>query len=109
MAKKGRVGLVIVHDCSKTLDGSTEELRAALKHKKEKLAITSVHTLDPATVLSLFRRMTDEVDATFFFIGMLLFFHLTRIFITFTKVPKYIGRSFICYIFTIALKYSAGL
>ncbi|XP_020179213.1 DNA-directed RNA polymerase III subunit 1 [Aegilops tauschii subsp. strangulata] len=60
VAKKGRMGLVIVHDCSKTLDGSTEELRSALSHKKEKLAITSIHTLDPATVLSLFRRMIDE-------------------------------------------------
>lgn len=60
------MGLVIVHDCSKTLDGSAEELRSALSHKKEKLAITSIHTLDPATVLSLFRRMIDEVDATLF-------------------------------------------
>uniref|UniRef100_A0ACD5ZP30 Uncharacterized protein n=1 Tax=Avena sativa TaxID=4498 RepID=A0ACD5ZP30_AVESA len=60
VAKKGRAGLVIVHDCSKTLDGSTEELRSALSHKKEKLSITSIHILDPATVLSLFRRMTDE-------------------------------------------------
>ncbi|VAH84342.1 unnamed protein product [Triticum turgidum subsp. durum] len=50
----------------KSLDGSTEELRSALSHKKEKLAITSIHTLDPATVLSLFRRMIDEVDATLF-------------------------------------------
>jgi DNA-directed RNA polymerase III subunit RPC1 len=66
VAKKGPKGLVIVHDCSKTLDGSTEELRSALSHKKEKLIITSIHILDPATVLSLFRRMTDEVDATFF-------------------------------------------
>lgn len=60
VAKKGRPGLLIVHDCSKTLDGSTEELRSALSHKKEKLSISSVHTLDPATVLSLFKRMTDE-------------------------------------------------
>ena len=45
------MGLVIVHDFSKTLDGSTEELWSALSHKKEKLVITSVHTSDSATVL----------------------------------------------------------
>jgi hypothetical protein len=32
----------------------------ALKHKKEKLSNASLGMLDPATVLSLFRRMTDE-------------------------------------------------
>jgi hypothetical protein len=102
VAKKGRQGLVILHDCSKILDGSTEELRSALLHKKEKLSIASVHILDPATVLSLFKRVTDEVDATFFF-------NLTRVLITFSEVPWYIGHRFICYILTIILKYSAGL
>ncbi|KQJ92760.1 DNA-directed RNA polymerase III subunit 1 [Brachypodium distachyon] len=62
--KEGRRALkqtvVIVHDCSKNLDASTEEVRSVLSHKKEKLSITSVHTLDPVTVLSLFRRITDE-------------------------------------------------
>lgn len=60
VAKKGRAGLIILHDCSKTLDGSTEELRSALSHKKEKISISAVRMLDPATVLSLFRRMSDE-------------------------------------------------
>ncbi|XP_006653556.2 DNA-directed RNA polymerase III subunit 1 [Oryza brachyantha] len=60
VAKKGRAGLIILHDCSKTLDGSTEELKEALSHKKEKLSFSAVHMLDPATVLSLFKRMTDE-------------------------------------------------
>lgn len=60
VAKKGRAGLIILHDCSKTLDGSTEELRDALSHKKEKLSISAVRMLDPAIVLSLFKRMTDE-------------------------------------------------
>ncbi|XP_044448679.1 DNA-directed RNA polymerase III subunit 1 [Triticum aestivum] len=57
---KDRGGLAIVHDCSKTLDGTTEELRSALSHKKEKLSFPSVHLLDPQTVLALFTRMTDE-------------------------------------------------
>jgi hypothetical protein len=65
VAKKGRAGLIILHDCSKTLDGSTEELRDALSHKKEKLSISAVRMLDPAIVLSLFKRMTDEVDPIF--------------------------------------------
>jgi len=62
VAKKGPKtgGLNIVHDCSKTLDGNAEELRSALSHKKEKLSINSVHLLDPQTVLSLFKRITDE-------------------------------------------------
>uniref|UniRef100_A0A0E0DFL4 DNA-directed RNA polymerase subunit n=1 Tax=Oryza meridionalis TaxID=40149 RepID=A0A0E0DFL4_9ORYZ len=60
VAKKGRAGLIILHDCSKTLDGSTEELRDALSHKKEKLSISAVRMLDPVIVLSLFKRMTDE-------------------------------------------------
>uniref|UniRef100_A0A0D9W6L6 DNA-directed RNA polymerase subunit n=1 Tax=Leersia perrieri TaxID=77586 RepID=A0A0D9W6L6_9ORYZ len=60
VAKKGRAGLVILHDCSKTLDGSTEELKSALSHKKEKISISAVRMLDPATVLSLFKRMSDE-------------------------------------------------
>uniref|UniRef100_A0A0E0DFL6 DNA-directed RNA polymerase subunit n=1 Tax=Oryza meridionalis TaxID=40149 RepID=A0A0E0DFL6_9ORYZ len=47
VAKKGRAGLIILHDCSKTLDGSTEELRDALSHKKEKLSISAVRMLDP--------------------------------------------------------------
>ncbi|KAM0885581.1 hypothetical protein ACQ4PT_030246 [Festuca glaucescens] len=62
VAKKGPKGggLTIVHDCSKTLDPSAEELRSALSHKKEKLSFPLVHLLDPQTVLSLFKRITDE-------------------------------------------------
>ncbi|KAM0880607.1 hypothetical protein ACQ4PT_033448 [Festuca glaucescens] len=62
VAKKGPKGggLTIVHDCSKTLDPSAEELRSALSHKKEKLSFPLVHMLDPQTVLSLFKRITDE-------------------------------------------------
>ncbi|XP_047079531.1 DNA-directed RNA polymerase III subunit 1-like [Lolium rigidum] len=62
VAKKGPKGggLTIVHDCSKTLDPSAEELRSALSHKKEKLSFPMVHLLDPQTVLSLFKRITHE-------------------------------------------------
>ncbi|KAL6650947.1 hypothetical protein ACP70R_009872 [Stipagrostis hirtigluma subsp. patula] len=60
VVKKGRAGLMIIHDCSKILDGHTEELKKALQHKKERVSCGSVRMLDPATVLSLFRRMTDE-------------------------------------------------
>nr|CAB3487477.1 unnamed protein product [Digitaria exilis] len=60
VVKKGRVGLIVIHDCSKILDGHTEELKNALQNKKEKASISSVRMLDPATVLSLFKRMTDE-------------------------------------------------
>ena len=55
----------MIHDCSKILDGHAEELKNALQHKKEKVSTSSVRMLDPATVLSLFRRMTDEVGAIF--------------------------------------------
>jgi hypothetical protein len=65
VVKKGRAGLIVVHDCSKVLDGHTEELKNALQNKKEKVSANSVRVLDPATVLSLFRRMTDEVGANF--------------------------------------------
>nr|CAB3484960.1 unnamed protein product [Digitaria exilis] len=60
VVKKGRVGLIVIHDCSKILDGHTEELKNALQNKKEKTSISSLRMLDPATVLSLFKRMTDE-------------------------------------------------
>ncbi|ONM16384.1 DNA-directed RNA polymerase III subunit 1 [Zea mays] len=60
VVKKGRAGLIVVHDCSKVLDGHTEELKNALQNKKEKVSASSVLVLDPATVLSLFRRMIDE-------------------------------------------------
>ncbi|KAL5216799.1 hypothetical protein ABZP36_008200 [Zizania latifolia] len=60
VVKKGKAGLIILHDCSKTLDGSTEAIRSALSHKKEKISISAVRMLDAATVLSLFRRMIDE-------------------------------------------------
>ena len=55
----------MIHDCSKILDGHAEELKNALQNKKEKVSTSSVRMLDPATVLSLFRRMTDEVGAIF--------------------------------------------
>ncbi|KAL6903610.1 hypothetical protein ACP4OV_004423 [Aristida adscensionis] len=60
VVKKGRAGLIVIHDCSKILDGHTEELKKALQHKKERVSCSSVRMLDPATALSLFRRMTDE-------------------------------------------------
>ena len=55
----------MIHDCSKILDGHAEELKNALQNKKEKVSTSSVRMLDPATVLSLFRRMTDEVGTIF--------------------------------------------
>ncbi|GJN02490.1 hypothetical protein PR202_ga19848 [Eleusine coracana subsp. coracana] len=60
VVKKGRQGLTVLHDCNKILDGYAEELTTALKHKKDKLSNVSLRMLDPATVLYLFRRMTDE-------------------------------------------------
>ncbi|XP_062226033.1 DNA-directed RNA polymerase III subunit 1 isoform X2 [Phragmites australis] len=60
VVKKGRAGLMVMHDCSKILDGHTEELKNSLQRKKDKVSISSVRMLDPATVLSLFKRMTDE-------------------------------------------------
>ncbi|KAG8082497.1 hypothetical protein GUJ93_ZPchr0014g47527 [Zizania palustris] len=60
VVKKGKAGLIILHDCSKTLDGSAEQIRSALSHKKEKISISAIRMLDAATVLFLFRRMIDE-------------------------------------------------
>ena len=57
--------MTILHDCNKVLDGYTEELSNALKHKKERLSNISLRMLDPATVLYLFGRMTDEVQTIF--------------------------------------------
>jgi hypothetical protein len=51
--------LTVLHDCNK---------KFALKHKKEKLSNASLGMLDPATVISLFRRMTDEVHIFFFIV-----------------------------------------
>lgn len=62
---------MVLHDCSKILDGYAEELQTALKHKKGNLSNVSVRMLDPATVLYLFRRMTDEVQTIFNLIKVL--------------------------------------
>jgi hypothetical protein len=58
---------MVLHDCNKILDGHAEELSSALQHKNTELSNVSLCMLDPATVLYLFSRMTDEVH-TFLFI-----------------------------------------
>ncbi|OMO91373.1 RNA polymerase, alpha subunit [Corchorus olitorius] len=59
--KKAGMMLGILHDRSKINDDSLEEFRSAISHTKECKASFSIATyvLNPVTVLSLFRRMTD--------------------------------------------------
>ena len=54
--------LGIIHDRSKLSDG-LEECRSAISHTKESRASIHMqsHILNPARVLSLFKRMLDEV------------------------------------------------
>lgn len=60
--KKAIAMLGIIHDRSKLIDG-LEECRAAIAHTKEARGSISLasHIINPATVLSLFKRMSDEV------------------------------------------------
>lgn len=65
MVKKARSSFAIAHDFSRSVDESIEVVRAALSHIKAKSSFQIVHVLSPVTVLSLFKRMVDEVNASF--------------------------------------------
>lgn len=60
--KKAVSMLGIIHDRSKLSDG-LEDCRSAISHTKESKASINIqsHILNPAKVLSLFKRMLDEV------------------------------------------------
>ena len=60
--KKAVSVLGIIHDRSKIADGSLEECSSAISHTKEsKASFSVVDILNPVKVLSLFKRMMDEV------------------------------------------------
>lgn len=63
MVKKAISMLGIIHDRSKINGGSLEEFRSAISHTKEsKSSINpATYIINPVEVLSLFRRMSDEV------------------------------------------------
>lgn len=58
---KKKAPLSIIHDFSKGLDINVDEVRKALSHKRDKFSCTPLPVIDPLKVLSLFRRMADEV------------------------------------------------
>ncbi|XP_057978200.1 DNA-directed RNA polymerase III subunit 1 [Malania oleifera] len=61
IAKKATGMLGIIHDRSKITDGIFEECSSAISHTKEsKASFTMSNILNPARVLSLFKRMQDE-------------------------------------------------
>lgn len=64
VVKKARSSLAIAHDFSRTIDGSKDEVAAAMSHISGKF-LQIGHTLSPVNVLSLFKKMLDEVDACF--------------------------------------------
>lgn len=62
MVKKATGSLGVIHDRSKIIDNSLEECRAAISHTKEfKASINVANILNPDRVLSLFKKMLDEV------------------------------------------------
>lgn len=63
MVKKARGPLAIVQDFGKMLDKGSDECRAALSHLRGNQSSQVLHVLTPLTVLSLFKKMLDEVDA----------------------------------------------
>ncbi|RDY11124.1 DNA-directed RNA polymerase III subunit 1, partial [Mucuna pruriens] len=62
--KKVPASLTIMHDCSKCKNNTVEELESALSRIKDSRTTTNVSNqfLNPFQVLSLFKRMLDEVD-----------------------------------------------
>lgn len=62
--KKVPSALSIVHDCSKCNNDIVAELQSALSHVREYRVTNDLTSriLNPFQVLSLFRRMCDEVD-----------------------------------------------
>ncbi|XP_074555847.1 LOW QUALITY PROTEIN: DNA-directed RNA polymerase III subunit 1-like [Curcuma longa] len=59
VVKKARSSLAIAHDFSRTIDGSKDEVAAAMSHISGKF-LQIGHTLSPVNVLSLFKKMLDE-------------------------------------------------
>ncbi|XP_042455740.1 DNA-directed RNA polymerase III subunit 1-like isoform X1 [Zingiber officinale] len=57
--KKARSSLAIAHDFSRTIDGSKDEVAAAMSHISGKV-LQIGHTLSPVNVFSLFKKMLDE-------------------------------------------------
>ena len=63
MVKKATGMLGIFHDRSKIIDDSLEECRSAISHTKESNAsINMAPLLNPDKILSLFKKMIDEVS-----------------------------------------------
>lgn len=69
--------LGIIHDTSKCIDGNVEEFRSAISHTKESKAPINLttHVLNPFRVLSLFKRILDEVHIYIYvdFFGFVVF------------------------------------
>lgn len=63
MVKKAGSALSIIHDRGKIIDGYVDECKSAISHTKEYRAPISPATyiLNPARVLSLFERISEEV------------------------------------------------
>ncbi|XP_042460979.1 DNA-directed RNA polymerase III subunit 1-like isoform X1 [Zingiber officinale] len=59
VVKKARSSLAIAHDFSRTIDGSRDEVAAAMSHISGKV-LQIGHTLSPVNVFSLFKKMLDE-------------------------------------------------
>lgn len=64
VVKKAKSSLAIAHDLSRTIDGSKDEVIAAMSHISSK-SLQIAHILSPVIVLSLFKKMLNEVDAYF--------------------------------------------
>ncbi|XP_042427158.1 DNA-directed RNA polymerase III subunit 1-like isoform X1 [Zingiber officinale] len=59
VVKKTKSSLAIAHDFSRTIDGSKDEVIAAMSHISSK-SLHIAHLLSPIIVLSLFKKMLDE-------------------------------------------------
>lgn len=64
VVKKAKSSLAIAHDFSRTIDGSKDEVIAAMSHISSK-SLQIAHILSPIIVLFLFKKMLDEVDTYF--------------------------------------------
>lgn len=63
MVKKAVNSIGIVHDRSRITDGSLEECKSAISHTKEsKASFNLINNLNPIRVLSLLKKMLDEVQ-----------------------------------------------
>ncbi|XP_074571423.1 DNA-directed RNA polymerase III subunit 1-like [Curcuma longa] len=59
VVKKAKSSLAIAHDLSRTIDGSKDEVIAAMSHISSK-SLQIAHILSPVIVLSLFKKMLNE-------------------------------------------------